>query len=225
MSNTRLSHAVNAGPGTNAPFESCKLPAGGIVPGSGGTGPPERRNPDPSGAEVDPGACRSGVEFAFCDFAPPLRAGRAGLSDGFTRQKAAASSGGSSMREIGHFIGGKPVTGTSGRHGEVFDPNTGEVQAKVAFAKHAEVEHAIAVAQAAFPAWAATNPQRRARVLVKFIDLVQNEFDELAKLLSSEHGKTIPDSKGDIQRGLEVIEFACGIPHLMKGEFTEGAGP
>jgi malonate-semialdehyde dehydrogenase (acetylating) / methylmalonate-semialdehyde dehydrogenase len=129
------------------------------------------------------------------------------------------------MREIGHFIGGKAVKGTSGRFGDVFDPNTGEVQAKVAFAKHAEVEHAIAVAQAAFPAWAATNPQRRARVLMKFIDLVQNEFDELAKLLSSEHGKTIPDSKGDIQRGLEVIEFACGIPHLMKGEFTEGAGP
>src|SRR5947208_6074312 len=129
------------------------------------------------------------------------------------------------MREIGHFIGGKSVMGTSGRYGDVFNPNTGEVQAKLAFAKHAEVEHAIAVAQAAFPAWAATNPQRRARVLVKFIDLVQNEFDELAKLLSSEHGKTVADSKGDIQRGLEVIEFACGIPHLMKGEFTEGAGP
>jgi malonate-semialdehyde dehydrogenase (acetylating) / methylmalonate-semialdehyde dehydrogenase len=129
------------------------------------------------------------------------------------------------MREIGHFIGGKPVKGTSGRFGDVFNPNTGEVQAKVAFAKHAEVEHAIAVAQAAFPGWAATNPQRRARVLMKFIDLVQKELDELAKLLSSEHGKTIPDSKGDIQRGLEVIEFACGIPHLMKGEFTEGAGP
>ncbi len=129
------------------------------------------------------------------------------------------------MREIGHFIGGKSVKGTSGRHGDVFDPNTGEVQAKVAFAKHSEVEHAIAVAQAAYPAWAATNPQRRARVLMKFLELAQKEFEPLAKLLSAEHGKTVADSKGDIQRGLGVIEFACGIPHLMKGEFSEGAGP
>ncbi len=129
------------------------------------------------------------------------------------------------MREIGHFIGGKQLQGTSGRHGDVFDPNTGEVQAKVAFAKRSEVEHAIAVAETAQPAWAAVNPQRRARVLMKFLDLVQKEFDTLARLLSSEHGKTFADSKGDIQRGLEVVEFACGIPHLLKGEFTEGAGP
>ncbi len=129
------------------------------------------------------------------------------------------------MREIGHFIAGKEVKGTSGRHGDVFNPNTGEVQAKVALAKHSEVEHAIAVAAAAQPAWAATNPQRRARVLFKFIDLVQMDFDNLAKLLSSEHGKVLADARGDIQRGLEVIEFACGIPHLMKGEFSEGAGP
>src|SRR5947209_15966817 len=129
------------------------------------------------------------------------------------------------MREIGHFIGGKEVKGTSGRYGDVFNPNTGEVQAKLALAKHSEVEHAIAVAAQAQPGWAATNPQRRARVLFRFLDLVQKEFDSLAKLLSSEHGKTIPDSKGDIQRGLEVVEFACGIPHLLKGEYTEGAGP
>src|ERR1700742_1660047 len=129
------------------------------------------------------------------------------------------------MREIGHFIGGKTAQGTSGRFGDVFDPNTGEVQAKVALAKHSEVEDAIANAQAAQPAWAATNPQRRARVMFKFLELVQKEYDSLAKLLSSEHGKTIADSKGDIQRGLEVVEFACGIPHLLKGEFTEGAGP
>ena len=88
-----------------------------------------------------------------------------------------------------------------------------------------EVEHAIAVAEAAQPAWAATNPQRRARVLMKFLDLVQKEFDELARLLSSEHGKIFADAKGDIQRGLEVVEFACGIPHLLKGEYSEGAGP
>src|SRR5690242_9405210 len=129
------------------------------------------------------------------------------------------------MREIGHFIGGKEVKGTSGRFGEVFNPNTGEVQAKVAFASRAEVEQAIASADAAQPAWAATNPQRRARVLMKFLELVQREYDQLAALLSSEHGKTLADSRGDIQRGLEVVEFACGIPHLLKGEFSEGAGP
>jgi malonate-semialdehyde dehydrogenase (acetylating)/methylmalonate-semialdehyde dehydrogenase len=129
------------------------------------------------------------------------------------------------MREIGHFIGGKEVKGGSGRFGDVFNPNTGEVQAKVALAKHSEVEHAIAVAEAAQPAWAATNPQRRARVLMKFLELAQKEFDDLARLLSSEHGKTFADAKGDVQRGLEVVEFACGIPHLLKGEYTEGAGP
>jgi len=129
------------------------------------------------------------------------------------------------MRVIGHFVGGKEIEGTSGRFGDVFNPNTGEVQAKVAFAKHSEVEHAIAVAELAQPGWAATNPQRRARVMFKFLELVQKEMDSLAALLSSEHGKTLPDAKGDIQRGVEVVEFACGIPHLMKGEFSEGAGP
>src|ERR1700740_2806705 len=126
------------------------------------------------------------------------------------------------MREIGHFVGGTVVNSKSDRHGEVFHPHTGEGQAKTAFANRAEVEHAIAVAQAAFPGWAATNPQRRARVLMKFLELVQKDFDNLAALLSSEHGKIIADAKGDIQRGVEVIEFACGIPHLMKGEFTAG---
>jgi malonate-semialdehyde dehydrogenase (acetylating)/methylmalonate-semialdehyde dehydrogenase len=129
------------------------------------------------------------------------------------------------MREIGHFVGGKEVKGISGRFGDIFNPNTGEVQAKVAFAKHSEVEHAIAVAEQAQPAWAATNPQRRARVMFKFLELVQKEFDSLAQLLSSEHGKTVADARGDVQRGVEVVEFACGIPHLLKGEFTEGAGP
>jgi malonate-semialdehyde dehydrogenase (acetylating)/methylmalonate-semialdehyde dehydrogenase len=129
------------------------------------------------------------------------------------------------MREIGHFIGGNEVKGTSGRFGDVFNPNTGEVAAKVALAKHSEVEHAIAVAEKAQPAWAATNPQRRARVMMKFLELVQKEYDSLARLLSSEHGKTFADAKGDIQRGLEVVEFACGIPHLLKGEYSESAGP
>jgi len=129
------------------------------------------------------------------------------------------------MRDIGHFIGGKEVKGTSGRQGDVFNPNTGEVQAKVALANKSEVEKAIANAEAAFPAWAATNPQRRARVMFKFLELIQGEYDDLARLLSSEHGKTFADAKGDIQRGLEVVEFACGIPNLMKGEYSEGAGP
>jgi malonate-semialdehyde dehydrogenase (acetylating) / methylmalonate-semialdehyde dehydrogenase len=129
------------------------------------------------------------------------------------------------MREIGHFVGGKAIQGTSGRHGEVFNPNTGEVQAKVALAKASEVAHAIANAAAAQPAWAATNPQRRARVMFKFLELVHKEFDSLAMLLSSEHGKVIADSRGDIQRGLEVVEFACGIPHLLKGEYSTSAGP
>jgi malonate-semialdehyde dehydrogenase (acetylating) / methylmalonate-semialdehyde dehydrogenase len=129
------------------------------------------------------------------------------------------------MREIGHFVGGKEVKGGSGRSGDVFDPNTGEVQARVAFASKSEVQSAIAIAEAAQPAWAATNPQRRARVLFKFLELVHSEFENLAKLLSSEHGKTVADAKGDIQRGVEVVEFACGIPHLMKGDYTDGAGP
>ncbi|MBV9632772.1 MAG: CoA-acylating methylmalonate-semialdehyde dehydrogenase [Xanthobacteraceae bacterium] len=129
------------------------------------------------------------------------------------------------MREIGHFISGKVIAGKSGRFGEVFDPNTGEVQAKVAFASRSEMEAAIATGAAAQPAWAATNPQRRARVMFKFLELVQNEYDSLAKLLSSEHGKTVADARGDIQRGLEVVEFACGIPHLLKGEFSDSAGP
>jgi malonate-semialdehyde dehydrogenase (acetylating) / methylmalonate-semialdehyde dehydrogenase len=129
------------------------------------------------------------------------------------------------MREIGHFVGGKEVAGASGRFGDVFNPNTGEVQAKVALAARSEVTAAVANAAAAQPGWAATNPQRRARVMFKFLELVAKEFDSLAMLLSSEHGKIVADSRGDIQRGLEVVEFACGIPHLLKGEYSAGAGP
>jgi malonate-semialdehyde dehydrogenase (acetylating)/methylmalonate-semialdehyde dehydrogenase len=129
------------------------------------------------------------------------------------------------MREIGHFIGGKNVKGTSGRTADVFQPMTGEVIAKVALACKAEVRAAVENAKAAQPAWANTNPQRRARVLFKFLELMQRDHNQLAELLAREHGKTIADAKGDIQRGVEVVEFACGIPHLMKGDFTEGAGP
>ena len=108
------------------------------------------------------------------------------------------------MREIGHFIGGKQVKGGSGRSGDVFNPNTGEVQAKVAFASKSEVEQAIANADAAQPAWAATNPQRRARVMFKYKELIEANMQELAELLASEHGKVVADAKGDVQRGLEV---------------------
>ncbi len=128
------------------------------------------------------------------------------------------------MREIGHFIGGKRVAGTSGRFSDVFNPSTGAVQARVALASPEELRAAVLNAREAQVKWGATNPQRRARVMMKFLELLNNEYDSLAELLASEHGKTVPDSKGDIQRGLEVVEFAIGIPHLLKGEFTEGAG-
>jgi malonate-semialdehyde dehydrogenase (acetylating)/methylmalonate-semialdehyde dehydrogenase len=129
------------------------------------------------------------------------------------------------MREITHFIDGASVAGTSHQFGQVFNPNTGEVQARVALASTGEVDVAVQSALRAQQHWALVNPQRRARVMFDFKRLVEANMDELAELLSSEHGKVIADSKGDIQRGLEVIEFACGIPHVLKGEYTEGAGP
>lgn len=127
--------------------------------------------------------------------------------------------------QYGHFIGGKVVAGTSGRFSDVYNPSLGEVKARVALASAAEVDGVVQLAQRAQVEWAAMNPQRRARVLFRFKALVEADADHLARLLSEEHGKVIADSHGDLQRGLEVIEFACGIPHLLKGEFTEGAGP
>jgi len=128
------------------------------------------------------------------------------------------------MRTIDHFIAGSAGGGAT-RTSDVFDPNTGQVQAKVNLGAQADLDRAVTAAQAAQPGWAATNPQRRARVMFNFKALVEKNMDELAHLLSSEHGKVIADSKGDIQRGLEVVEFACGIPHVLKGEYTPGAGP
>ena len=125
---------------------------------------------------------------------------------------------------IPHFIGGTRTEGTSGRFADVFDPSTGQVQAQVALASKAEVDAAIADSAAAQPAWAATNPQRRARILNRFVVLINEHAQELAELLSSEHGKTVADAKGDIQRGVEVLEFATGIPHLLKGEYSDAAG-
>ncbi|MBN8986419.1 MAG: CoA-acylating methylmalonate-semialdehyde dehydrogenase, partial [Rhizobiales bacterium] len=106
-----------------------------------------------------------------------------------------------------------------------YQPMTGDVQAQVALATKAELRAAVENAKAAQPAWAATNPQRRARILMKFLELVARDNDTMAELLAREHGKTIPDAKGDILRGVEVVEFVLGVPHLMKGEYTEGAGP
>jgi malonate-semialdehyde dehydrogenase (acetylating)/methylmalonate-semialdehyde dehydrogenase len=126
--------------------------------------------------------------------------------------------------QISHFIDGQRVAGQSGRTADVLNPSTGEVQAQVPMASTAEVDAAIAVAVEAQREWAAWNPQRRARVMMKFVELVNKNANELAELLSLEHGKTVADSLGDIQRGVEVIEFAIGIPHLLKGEYTEGAG-
>jgi len=129
------------------------------------------------------------------------------------------------MRQIGHFIGGKHVAGTSGRTADVYQPMDGSVIGKVALASAADMRAAVENALEAQPKWAAVNPQRRARVLMKFLDLIAQNNDELAELLAREHGKTIPDAKGDIQRGVEVVEFSLGVPNLMKGEFTDGAGP
>jgi len=129
------------------------------------------------------------------------------------------------MRVIDHFLGGSAGGSAAARQGDVFDPNNGEVQAKVALGTKADLDRAVAAALAAQPAWAAVNPQRRARVMFAFKALVEAHIDELAHLLSSEHGKVIADAKGDVQRGLDVIEFCCGAPHMLKGEITIGAGP
>ncbi len=127
-------------------------------------------------------------------------------------------------RTIPHFVGGSLLTPKDGRFGDVYDPSIGSVQARVPLASAAEVRRVIDDAEAAQPGWAATNPQKRARVLLRFLDLVQKNMTELATLLSSEHGKTVDDAKGDIQRGLEVIEFSAGAPHLLKGEYATEAG-
>lgn len=133
------------------------------------------------------------------------------------------------MRNIDHFIGGAAHAGgerqTPARTGDIFDPNNGQVQAHVRLGTAADLEKAITAARAAQPEWAATNPQRRARVMFNYKALVEANLDELAHLLSSEHGKVIADARGDVQRGLDVIEFAAGIPHALKGEYTQGAGP
>jgi len=128
------------------------------------------------------------------------------------------------MRMIDHVIAGG-AGASSGRTADVFNPSTGMRQATVELGDAAVLDRAVAAARAAQPAWALTNPQRRARVMFNFKRLVEDRMDELAELLASEHGKVVADAKGDLQRGLDVVEFCCGIPHALKGEFTQGAGP
>jgi malonate-semialdehyde dehydrogenase (acetylating)/methylmalonate-semialdehyde dehydrogenase len=129
------------------------------------------------------------------------------------------------LRTLGHFVDGAPVEGSSDRFGDVYDPATGEVQAHVALASIAEVNAAVAAAKRAFPAWSATPPARRAAVLFAFRERMRVEADRFARAITSEHGKTLDDARGEVQRGLEVVEFACGIPQLLKGEFSQDVGP
>ncbi|NBO21298.1 MAG: aldehyde dehydrogenase family protein, partial [Rhodobacteraceae bacterium] len=129
------------------------------------------------------------------------------------------------MKEIGHWINGKLVRGTSGRASDIFNPATGEVQARVDLATPAELAHAVEEAAKAQVKWGATNPQRRARVMMAFGALINENMDKLAELVSIEHGKTLPDARGDVQRGLEVVEVCMGAPAMLKGEFTDNAGP
>src|SRR6202011_1315970 len=125
------------------------------------------------------------------------------------------------MNDVSHFINGQRVEGSSGRWGEVFNPATGERSRRVALGGAAEVDRAVRAAAAAFPGWAATPPLSRARVLFKFRELLERDGDAIARLITDEHGKVLSDAKGELTRGIEVVEFACGIPHLMKGEVTE----
>ncbi|MEJ2410705.1 MAG: CoA-acylating methylmalonate-semialdehyde dehydrogenase [Novosphingobium sp.] len=128
------------------------------------------------------------------------------------------------MRQVEHYLAGGNASAAHSRKGNIFDPNNGVVQGQVLLGDAALLDQAVQAALEAQPKWAAVNPQRRARVMFRFKELVEEHMDELALLLSTEHGKVIQDSKGDIQRGLEVVEFACGIPHVLKGEYTQGAG-
>jgi malonate-semialdehyde dehydrogenase (acetylating)/methylmalonate-semialdehyde dehydrogenase len=128
------------------------------------------------------------------------------------------------IRDIHHWVNGREVAGTSGRYGDVYDPALGSVSGRAAFASTEEVGAAVAAAEAAFPGWAATPPLRRARVMFKFKELIEQNLDALARLISSEHGKVVSDARGEVTRGLEVVEFACGIPHLLKGEYSEQVG-
>jgi malonate-semialdehyde dehydrogenase (acetylating)/methylmalonate-semialdehyde dehydrogenase len=136
-----------------------------------------------------------------------------------------ASAPAGAPRAISHWIAGKAVAGASGRSANVYNPASGQVQALVPLANRAELEAVVAAAQAAFPAWSAQPPLRRARVMFRFRELFEQHLDDFARLITSEHGKVFSDARGEAMRGLEVVEFATGIPHLLKGEFSEQVGP
>ncbi|WP_298932573.1 CoA-acylating methylmalonate-semialdehyde dehydrogenase [uncultured Ramlibacter sp.] len=126
-----------------------------------------------------------------------------------------------STASISHFIAGRVVAGTSGRSQDVFNPATGAVSGQVALANASEVAAAVAAAQAAFPAWADTPPIRRARVMFKFLELLNQKKDDLARAITAEHGKVFTDAQGEVTRGIDIVEFACGIPQLLKGDYTD----
>ena len=128
------------------------------------------------------------------------------------------------MNLIKHFVGGKVISGNSERKGKIFNPATGEQESEVILASKADLDGAVEIAQKAFQTWSLNPPLQRARIMFKFKELIEKNFDELAKLIVSEHGKVYEDAKGSLIRGLEVVEFACGIPHLLKGEFSENVG-
>ena len=128
------------------------------------------------------------------------------------------------VKPLHHYINGRRVEGTSGRYGDVFNPTTGEIAARVPLASADETARAIEVAADAFPAWRDTPPLRRARVFFRFKELLDKHLDELAELVSAEHGKVLSDARGSVIRGMEVAEFACGAPHLLKGYFSENVG-
>jgi malonate-semialdehyde dehydrogenase (acetylating)/methylmalonate-semialdehyde dehydrogenase len=139
-----------------------------------------------------------------------------------TDAASAARDGG--VATLDHFVGGRRVPGESGRFGSVFNPTTGAVTARAPYASRADVASAVADALRAFPAWAATSPLKRARVMFRFRELLEEHADELARIIAGEHGKVLADARGEVQRGLEVVEFVCGIPHLLKGEFSDSVG-
>ncbi|MBB3933495.1 malonate-semialdehyde dehydrogenase (acetylating)/methylmalonate-semialdehyde dehydrogenase [Kaistia hirudinis] len=129
------------------------------------------------------------------------------------------------MQTIDNLIGGKPVRSASTRSAPVFNPATGEQAAVLPLSTAAELDAAVAIAKAALPRWADTPPLKRARIMFKFKDLLEQNADAIARAISAEHGKTHDDALGEVQRGLEVVEFACGIPHLLKGEYSKNVGP
>jgi malonate-semialdehyde dehydrogenase (acetylating)/methylmalonate-semialdehyde dehydrogenase len=138
--------------------------------------------------------------------------------------KQTSSGPDSPVAMLGHFIAGRDVAGSSGIFGDVWNPARGALKARVAFATAGEVSAAVAAAMAAFPAWSQTPPARRAAILFTYRETLLAQIDRLAAIITSEHGKTIDDAKGEMTRGIEVVEFACGIPHLLKGEITENVG-